>query len=87
MNYQQDHITFIAQTCRFKVNRHLIEKHDNYLSALARLPQNIFNDFTKAIGQQLYFWGQDVRYYEGNLLSARRLFKSSPSITSSCSIF
>ena len=50
MNYQQDHITFIAQTCRFKVNRHLIEKHDNYLSALARLPQNIFDDFTKENG-------------------------------------
>lgn len=47
MNYQQDYITVIAQTDRFKVNRHLIEKHDNYFSALARWPQNRFNDFTK----------------------------------------
>ena len=28
----------------------------------------LLNDFTKALGQQLYFWGCDVRHPRGNLL-------------------
>ena len=28
----------------------------------------LLNDFTKALGQQLYFWGCDVRHPQGNLL-------------------
>ena len=28
----------------------------------------LFNDFTKALGQQLYFWGCDIEHARGNLL-------------------